>query len=1099
MITRVFGRKKYGKTAYCFEVIKKCIDNKRKCYLIVPEQFSFAMEKKIAEDFGNKGGIYTEVYGFTRLANRVFREYGGVSGSHITSAGKLLCMSKALSAVRDSLFEYRKSADDLSFAKEAIMMNDEFSMYRISGEKLDSAIISLDNDNPSLSSKLKDISLISAAYKVALGASFGTNGEVLDALYDILKNNNFFGDSTVVIDSFYGFTPQELDILRCIISQSNDVYITFSTARYDKDPIFSRAYDAAEYIKRIANEQSCDIRDIDLSKNPSESDIDYLEKTFSSDNCFVSEINERKQSHGDIEICRCKNPIYEIRCAAAIISDIISKGTAKYRDFAVCARNIDDYDGLFESFFDRANIPYNLSKSEDILTRPLVAYILFATEFLSSWRTESFIRLIKTGLFRISLDDIARLESYIRTWSITGKKYFLSEWFMNPDGYSEKFDEHDEQKLVLINNAKNLVFDPLLKLGENLASASNCKELCESIYEFILDSGYMDKLEVNEDVRVWNSVISSFDDIVSVYGGETISVKKFSELFKAVISEYDINEIPDRSDAVLVGACDLIRTGDVKYTIVLGCNNEFFPMASSQNSIFSDSEKRILHSHGISLSACSDEGIYDEFFIAYNIFCQPSEKLFVLYSDTDISGGSLRKSILVNMIEKSFFDITESVFPFCDSIRNITSDSALADDIYCIGNREYADAAQEYLRQSSLHSDYIKYSDHILNSDGKLSSDVTSRLFEDNILSSPSRFESYSRCRFSYFNSYLLKIKPEKHAELDSIQTGLISHKVIELYTRELSEAKKNGTLPSHDRARERIRKLLDSHLDLITHAGGRKDSVSKRFIYLYNRLYNILSELAVNLLDEITVSSFLPVDFEATIGLKDDAIKTFPIDICDDDGNTIGKLKIVGQIDRVDAYNKEGKTYLRIIDYKTGTKSFNAEDVIYGFNMQMLLYLYCLGNTETKKYGDNVVPSGVLYIPVKKPKADGDFGDSTRETFDNSITTAFKGDGLVISDHDIINAMEPGDNKRFIPVSIKKDGEFSAYSKVMDTAQFGNLLKKAADVASRLSYLMLSGNIQTNPYKCKKLSSCSSCDFLPVCRLDRRHGSIRYDMEEVK
>ena len=56
-------------------------------------------------------------------------------------------------------------------------------------------------------------------------------------------------------------------------------------------------------------------------------------------------------------------------------------------------------------------------------------------------------------------------------------------------------------------------------------------------------------------------------------------------------------------------------------------------------------------------------------------------------------------------------------------------------------------------------------------------------------------------------------------------------------------------------------------------------------------------------------------------------------------------------------------KTYLRVIDYKSGGKDFVLSDVLSGLNMQMLIYLFASGENGEEKYGD-VFPSGVLYMP---------------------------------------------------------------------------------------------------------------------------------------
>ncbi|MFR6184375.1 MAG: PD-(D/E)XK nuclease family protein [Lawsonibacter sp.] len=57
-------------------------------------------------------------------------------------------------------------------------------------------------------------------------------------------------------------------------------------------------------------------------------------------------------------------------------------------------------------------------------------------------------------------------------------------------------------------------------------------------------------------------------------------------------------------------------------------------------------------------------------------------------------------------------------------------------------------------------------------------------------------------------------------------------------------------------------------------------------------------------------------------------------------DGVTIS---VTGFVDRVDGWVHDGRLYLRVVDYKTGKKSFDLTEVWNGLGLQMLLYLFAL------------------------------------------------------------------------------------------------------------------------------------------------------------
>ena len=77
----------------------------------------------------------------------------------------------------------------------------------------------------------------------------------------------------------------------------------------------------------------------------------------------------------------------------------------------------------------------------------------------------------------------------------------------------------------------------------------------------------------------------------------------------------------------------------------------------------------------------------------------------------------------------------------------------------------------------------------------------------------------------------------------------------------------------------------------------------------------------------------------------------------------TVPLILLRGSIDRVDLYHGTDGDYLRVIDYKSGTKEFKFEEVSYGLNMQMLIYLYAACGDEGHRFG-TPQPACVLYLP---------------------------------------------------------------------------------------------------------------------------------------
>lgn len=75
-IRLIYGRAGTGKSEFILKEIKENLQNNltQKIYIIVPEQFSYATEKRLLETLDVEAVVNAEVISFKRLAHRVFSE-----------------------------------------------------------------------------------------------------------------------------------------------------------------------------------------------------------------------------------------------------------------------------------------------------------------------------------------------------------------------------------------------------------------------------------------------------------------------------------------------------------------------------------------------------------------------------------------------------------------------------------------------------------------------------------------------------------------------------------------------------------------------------------------------------------------------------------------------------------------------------------------------------------------------------------------------------------------------------------------------------------------------------------------------------------------
>ena len=220
---------------------------------------------------------------------------------------------------------------------------------------------------------------------------------------------------------------------------------------------------------------------------------------------------------------------------------------------------------------------------------------------------------------------------------------------------------------------------------------------------------------------------------------------------------------------------------------------------------------------------------------------------------------------------------------------------------------------------------------------------------------SASRIDKVSSCHFAYFMQYGLRARERTPAGFDAAQVGTFLHYVLEHVTR--AAVDRGGFAQV---GREELEELTDQavrqYMDASLPSFDKRDA---RFRYLFRRLRRTVGVIVENVAEELAASDFVPVAFELGFGDGGDlpAISV----------QTAGaSLTVTGKVDRVDGWLKDGRLYLRVVDYKSGKKAFDLGDVRHGLNIQMLLYLFTLEREGGALFGREIVPAGVLYLPAR-------------------------------------------------------------------------------------------------------------------------------------
>ena len=99
---------------------------------------------------------------------------------------------------------------------------------------------------------------------------------------------------------------------------------------------------------------------------------------------------------------------------------------------------------------------------------------------------------------------------------------------------------------------------------------------------------------------------------------------------------------------------------------------------------------------------------------------------------------------------------------------------------------------------------------------------------------------------------------------------------------------------------------------------------------------------------------------------------------------------------------------------------------------------------------------------------------------------------GLILRDPAVVEAMECGDTKRYLPVKYTKDGALSG-DVLVEPKQVEQLSAHVEHMMERATAEILGGVINCNPYyKGPSDNACIYCEYAAVCGFDEELGDKR-------
>ena len=1088
----VFGPSGSGKSTYLYQhVIEESEKNPQENFIVlVPEQFTMQTQKDLVRMHPRHGIMNIDVLSFARLAYRVFEETGVKKIPVLDDEGKNLILRKIAGDYEKDLKVLKGNMKKLGYISEVKSVLSEFDQYDIGEEEL-RQMKAAAGENSRLYYKLQDLEVLYIGFKKYLEDRFITKEELLDALCRVVKGSDILKESTIVLDGFTGFTPVQNRLLGELLEVCREVIVTVTMDDRENPYVYKHPYQLFALGKhtvtsliQIAAERKVSVEaPLCLYERPLYRFCDNSAMEFLERNIFRYSKECYKEKQGAVRIHVARNPREEAMKAAGRVRNLVRTKGYRYRDIGVIVSNMEVYGDDLGQAFDLYEIPVFMDHKRSILLNSFVEYIRSLLNMVKdNFSYESVFRFLRTNLSGFTYGEVDELENYVIALGIRGYKKWQESWIRRP-----KYLE--EENLEILNHNRVRLVEKVDTLVYVLRQRSKTvKDVTMALYEFMVREELQLKLQrqseafqeagelalAKEYSQVYRILIELFDKFVELLGDEKVTMDEYLKLLDAGLEEARVGVIPPGIDQVVVGDMQRTRLKDIKALIFVGANDTFLPGALIRSGLLTERDRDKFATGKIHLSPGGKEKAYEQKFYLYMNLTKPSETLDIYYSKVSADGKSIRPSYLIQEMQRLFSGLEiEDEEKQAFSAQEWTPKLGMQKVIrgFQDGNamdQEWQELYSWYKRQPQWQyrvEELMKSGFYTRPADG-LTKEVAKQLYGEHFQDSITRIERFSACAFAHFLTYGLRLRERQTYEFQPLDLGNVCHSALEYYSRKLKEEHLSWTEIEEEKRQEYID---DSVEHAISDYGNSVLYSSARNEYMIERMKRLLTRTIWALTKQLEAGDFVPVAYEMRFEN--------------------------GKIDRVDLCKDKDKVYVKVLDYKTGSKAFDVVALYHGLQLQLMVYMDAAVKMTQKHYPDSeVIPAGVFYYRLNDPLVEKKVVGEEEEIW-QKVLKELKVDGVMnLKDETLehLDHCQVGESA-VIPVKYNKNGSLSKNSKVASEQEFEVMMRHALGKVLKVHRKILSGEVAAFPYRRKQESGCDYCAYRHICGFDQKIPGYKY------
>ena len=1093
----ILGSAGSGKTeAVLGELIDESLRRPDKMFIVVvPEQVTMQTQERLTAMHPGGTILNIDVLSFERLAYRVFEELGLKRRELLDETGKTFIIQKIALDLHDELpyFGRRMRAPGSAAAMKSVLS--ELMQYGIGPDELEEMTAGV--TDRSLAAKLTDIGRIYRTYLERLGETFMTAEEVPSLLSEVVDESELIRGSVIAFDGFTGFTPVQERLVQRLMAQAERVLVTVT---YDSslpldtlpedDSLFAMSSRMLRSLYRMAGEEKISLapqlRLADVPRFSQAPELAFLEKSF----CRPQAAVYKAEKLNNLTLNVYANPTSEAEGVARRISRLVRTKGWRYRDIAVICGDLASGSAYLQRAFADADIPCFIDLKRSLLGNPFVEYLRAGVEAcVDGYSYDSIFRCLKSGMTDLTAEEIDRLENHVLGTGIRGKKRWRTPWTF-------LMETETPADLEALNASREKVCALMDPLSEAFAArtatvrtrtaalyrfglVNRCQEKLKGRQETFEENGRLDL--AREYAQIYGKVMALYDRLVESLGNEAMPMADYQALLEAGLQEIRIGLVPPGTDQVMVGDVERSRFRQIRALFFVGVNEGVVPKTGTAGSFLTEADRDRLKEEGMRLRPSPREEAFIQNFYLYLALTKPSQTLSLSYVMADDTGKAARPSYLISRIRR--------LFPALEPVSRPLPIEKPAE-----GLRLLAEKLREpdgNLPEESWYELYGWFRRHeafkkrvaamLKGASYRMTPDVISRaaaarLYGTAIRGSVTRLETFAACPCHHFAQYGLRLKEREIFAYSSLDRGNVIHEALERF----GSFSKRQNIRWAELSDEACRDIADRCL---------KEAVAEKLIftdgarnaYEIVRLRRSMRRAAWVVREQLKAGDFEPGALEASFA--DDLLKSSRIAL---PGG--GEMILRGKIDRIDVCEADGVRYVKVIDYKTGSKKFSLTELYHGLQLQLPLYMNAALEMASDS-GHTAVPAGFFYHKVGDPVLKS---EEIRDDPGTAMLRELRENGFISADPAIYRHFDRElarrGNSDVISLRVTKSGEPYKGSAAGDRETFDVIGRFAARKAAQLGEEIFNGNAAASPSRVGSgESACRWCPYRGVCGFDLR------------